>query len=437
MAQSTIRLRDAVLRLGVIASRQGDAARALEFFDRALAVDPEHALAHFNRGYVLHSLQQWEAALASYASAIALEPDFAPAHSNRGAALVALHRFIDARASLDRALELRPDYPEAHFSLAILSLLQGDFAQGWTEYEWRWQTAGGRALRRTKNFSSPMWLGEEPIAGKTVLLHCERGLGDTLQFCRYAEKVAQLGAKVILQVQEPLVALLRCLPPQITVRGEAEPLPPFDLQCPLLSLPLAFKTSLNTIPAAEKYLSANPEELTRQQARLGARTKPRVGLIWRGDPANPDDRSRSTALSDLLRYLPSGLQYFSLQKEITPAEAGLIRENPRVALIADGLNFEQTAALCECLDLVISIDSSVAHLAAALGRETWILLPFSPDCRWMLNRGDSPWYPSVKLYRQAAAGDWHTVFAAVAAGMALKWTAQILNSSGGGSSRPA
>jgi len=373
------------------------------------------AVAHYNRACELQGLQDYEAAIACYDDALALDPSLAAAHSNRGAALTALNRCAEALISLDRAISLEPDYAEAHFSRAITLLMQGNLPAGWVEFEWRWKTAPGRALRRSKNFSQPPWLGAQAVAGKTVLLYCERGLGDTLQFCRYAAAVSQLHANVILQVQAPLLGLLQRLPGATRVVGEAEPLPDFDLQCPLLSLPLVFKTSLSTIPAPGKYLGADARKVAQWQAKLGPHGRPRVGLGWRGDAGNPDDRNRSIALRDMLQSLPPELHYFSLQKETTPEERKLIEAHPHLSILGGELHFEETAALCECLDLVISIDTSVAHVAAALGARTWILLPFNPDCRWLLGRDDSPWYSTVKLYRQSRSGDWQEVLARVAA----------------------
>jgi hypothetical protein len=377
------------------------------------------AVALFDRGCALHGRQEFEAAISCYTEAIALDPNYAAPYSNRGAAFAALNRCDEALASLDRAIGLVPDYPEAHFSRAVTLLLKGDLLAGWIDFEWRWKTAPGRALRQSKNFERPLWLGEEAVADKRVLLYTERGLGDTLQFCRYAPMVSQLQAKVILQVQRPLAALLRRLEGDIHVVAEGETLPGFDFHCPLLSLPLVFETALDTIPAPRRYLSAQAIGVARLRARLasrgslrgGSRNASRVGLVWRGDVNNPDDRNRSIALRDVLRFLPPELEYFSLQKEVTPQERALIESHPRFRVISEDLDFEATAALCECLDLVISIDSSVAHLAAALGMPTWILLPFNPDCRWLLERGDSPWYPSARLFRQTRLGEWHSVLA--------------------------
>jgi hypothetical protein len=353
-------------------------------------------------------------AIAGYDRVIAINPGSADAYANRGASLAGLSRWNEALANFDQAIAIRPGHAEAHVSRAILWLLQGDFARGWAEFEWRWETSYGRALRERKGFSQPLWLGAEAIAGKTILLYCERGLGDTLQFCRFARMVRDLGVTVLLRVQEPLVEMLSQVEGVSQVFADTRQPPPFDVHCPLLSLPLALKIELATIPA-KKYLSAPPTALARRQAKLGESTKPRIGLVWRGDPDNPDDHKRSLKLAQFLPHLPSGFQYLSLQKELTELERRTVAARHVDFSLWQELNFVDTAALCECLDLVISVDTSVAHLSAALGRKTWILLPFSPDCRWLLDRHDSPWYPSAKLYRQARSGDWHGVLTRVAA----------------------
>jgi len=335
-------------------------------------------------------------------------------YSNRGAALAAMNRWDEALANFDQAIALRPDHAGAHFCRAILWLLQGDFARGWAEYEWRWKTVHGRALQARRRFLQPIWLGTEDIAGKTILLYSETGLGDTLQFCRFAKLVRDLGATVLLQVQEPLVELLAQLESVSQVLPETVPPPPFDVHCPLLSLPLALAIELATIPAG-KYLSAPLTRAARWRAQVGRSARPRIGLVWRGDPHNPDDPKRSLTLAELLPHLPGGFQYLSLQKEVNESERRLVAAHLDDFVPAYELDFVETAALCECLDLVISVDTSIAHLSAALGQKTWILVPYNPDCRWLLDRDDSPWYPSARLYRQARSGDWCGLLTRVAA----------------------
>jgi hypothetical protein len=371
---------DALSLLALIAAQQGDFALALTGYDRV----------------------------------IAMEPGLVDAYANRGASFAALNRWNEALADFEQAIALRPDHAEAHFNRALLWLLRGDFARGWSEFEWRWKTPHGRTLRERKGLSQPLWLGAEDIAGKTILLHCERGLGDTLQFCRFARLVHDLGATVLLQVQEPLIEVLAQLEGVSQILPDTQSAPPFDVHCPLLSLPLALGVELATIPAG-KYLSAPRTSKVRWQARLGERTKPRIGLVWRGDPNNPDDRKRSLTLARLLAHLPGDFEYLSLQKDLNESERSIGGAHLADFSLGQELNLVETAALCECLDLVISVDTSIAHLSAALGQKTWILLPFNPDCRWLLDRNDSPWYPSVRLYRQAHSDDWHGVLTRVAA----------------------
>jgi hypothetical protein len=252
------------------------------------------------------------------------------------------------------------------------------------------------------------------LAGKTILLYGEQGFGDTLQFCRYAKSVADLGARVILEVQKPLMPLLADLdgPSQLIATGSA--LPPLDYHCPLMSLPLAFNTCLDTIPASVPYLLADPIKVARWRERLGETKAPRIGLVWSGSATNLNDHNRSIRLADWVPYLPARCQFVSLQKDVREADAATLESTPTVLNFADELNdFSDTAALCECMDLVISVCTSVAHLSGALGKDTWVMLGFAADWRWLLDRADSPWYPSMKLYRPRNRGDWQGVFGQV------------------------
>ena len=383
-------------------------------FDAAIAIRADYALAHANRGTVLTALGRPHDALASFEHALALAPDFPEAYVGRGNAFKELNQLQPALESYDRAVALRADFAEAHFNRAIVLLLLGDLEAGWQAYEWRWRKPGGSAGKPRRDLPQPLWLGAESLEAKTLLIHCEKGLGDTLQFCRYVRLAAERRARVILQVQAPLVELLSGLDGAAQVLSEESSPSGFDYHCPLLSLPLAFGTRLENIPAPARYLSGDAGRSAEWRRRLGD-TAPRIGLVWRGDPTNPDDRNRSVALQDMLPHLSPGARYFSLQKALTEAERRAFESNPDLSIAAAELSFADAAAVCECLDLVISVDTSIAHLSAALGRPTWILLPFSPDCRWLLGRDDSPWYPSVKLYRQARSGDWCDVLARVGA----------------------
>ncbi len=324
---------------------------------------------------------------------------------NRGNVLKELNRPDDALASYGKAIALQPDHAEAHWNESLLRLLSGDFARGWSKYEWRWRS---RALAfRHRNFLQPLWLGADPIQGKTILLHGEQGLGDTIQFCRYAPLVAARGAQVILEVDESLRELVTGLAGVSRCVAKGDSLPEFDLHCPLLSLPLAFGTRLETIPATTPYLRAPARAVASWEARLAETNRPRIGMVWSGDARHKEDRNRSIGLRTLLPLLGVPATFVSLQRDVRAVDAQLLHERDDMLHFGGDLrSFSDTAALISHLDLVITVDTSVAHLAGALHRPVWILLPFIPDWRWLLDREDSPWYPTARLFRQAASREW-------------------------------
>jgi tetratricopeptide (TPR) repeat protein len=403
---------------------------ALDAFDRAIAVQADCAEAHFGRANALKQVGRWQEALGSYERAISIKPDYAEAHCNLGVAQNDLKLMEAALASFERALAIDPENATAHCNKAFTLLLLGDFRRGWRLYEWRWKLAVN-AGENADRLAKPLWLGEESLSGKTILLRSEQGLGDTLQFCRYAKPVSDRGARVILQAQPPLVNLLADLDGISQLVAQGSPPPESDYYCPLMSLPLAFGTSLDTIPCAHGYLNSDAAKRADWRARLGAHTStrnglhrvglprvglPRIGLAWSGNATNSNDRNRSIPLADFVRHLPEHFHYVSLQKEIRDADGREMLESRGILNPADELfDFSDTAALCDCMDLVISVDTSVAHLSGALGKTTWVLLPFSPSWRWLLGREDSPWYSRVTLFRQDAPGDWHGVMQRVAA----------------------
>ncbi len=390
---------------------------ALECFDRALTLKPDDPYFLYKRGNALSDLQRHEEALATLDRAFELAPDDAEALGNRGNVLAALQRHAEALASYDRALELEPDSAMAHWNRGLALLRVGDYERGWQEYEWRSKLK--MSSRSRQEFSQPRWRGELPIEGKTILLFWEQGFGETLQFVRYVPQVVALGAKVVLSVQLPLQALLANIDPSVTVIATEDSLPPFDLQCPLMSLPLAFKTRLETIPAETPYLSVGPDRITRWREQLPQSQSLRVGLVWAGNPEFLADRSRSIGLSPLLPLLSvPGVQFISLQKDLRAGDKELLRQHPQLVHFGDQLSdFSDTAAIMSSLDLVISSDTACAHLAGALGRPVWVLLQKQPDWRWMFDREDCPWYRSAKLFRQPVAGDWDSVVGKVASAL--------------------
>jgi tetratricopeptide (TPR) repeat protein len=395
---------DALSNRGSALRHLGQYAEALTSCELALVLEPEHVEALNNRGTVLQYLDRFDEAIASYDRALALKPDYTEAYSNLGNTLYQLDRPEDALASYGRALALAPGDAQAHWNASLARLLCGDFAEGWREYEWR--SATRPPLLPPRPFRQPLWLGDADIAGKTILLHAEQGQGDTIQFCRYAPMVAALGARVVLEVQPSLKALLGSLAGVSEIVGRGEKLPAFDRHCPLLSLPLAFKTRLATVPSMP-YLSAPPERVARWAMRLAPVTGRRVGVAWAGSATHWNDRRRSIGLAPLLTLASPRVTLVSLQKERRPADGDLLEAHPGILRLGEDFDdFADTAAVIQSLDLVIAVDTAVAHLAGAMGKPVWILLPFAPDWRWLRNRADSPWYPSAELFRQPRPGDW-------------------------------
>jgi tetratricopeptide (TPR) repeat protein len=407
-------------------SNRGNALRdlgqldaALASYEQAIALQPACTDAHVNRGNVLHQQGQLAAAIASYDRAIAHGPDCAEAHANRGIVLQQQGELDAALTSYDRAIALKADYAEAYTARGMLRLLRGDYPKGWADHEWRWRTRSHRLSERPR--ALPPWSGREPLEGRTILLHTEQGLGDTLQFCRYVKLVAALGATIILEVPGALASLLSRLAgvSELIVRGA--PRPAADFHSPLMSLPLAFNTTLDTVPASVPYLTVDPRKGREWEARLGPRTGLRVGLVWSGGfrPHQPElwevNARRNVPLAALAKLRHPGLQFYSLQKG-QPAEGELAQAQARgwegpdliehTRLLRD---FEDTAALVDNLDLVIAVDTSVAHLAGGLGKPVWLMNRFDTCWRWLLERTDSPWYPTLRLYRQTAPGDWDGV----------------------------
>jgi tetratricopeptide (TPR) repeat protein len=398
---------------------------ALCSYNHAIRLNPQLADAYSNRGTVQRRLQQFDAALASYDRAIAINPNFAEAHCNRGLLLHDLGRYSAALDSYGRAIGVRPDFAEARLNRSMTLLALGDYANGWSEYEWRWRTELLSGERRL--FTQPLWLGKQSLSGKTILLHGEQGFGDMLQFCRYSTLLEQLGASVILEVPGPLKSLLAGADGVARCVGPTDALPEFDYHCPLMSLPLAFDTTLSTVPAQVPYLRGNAVKTRIWMEKLGPRRKPRIGLVWSGGarPNQPHlwhvNRRRNIPLATLAGLLRPDMEFYSLQKgELAEAELREFAVNnsggPQIIALSDELrDFSDSAALVANLDLVISVDTAMAHLAAALGKPVWILNRFDACWRWLVDRSDSPWYPTAKLYRQQRPGDWEGVLRQVAA----------------------
>ncbi len=389
---------------------------ALASYDRALTLRPEFAEAHTNRGLTLQKLKRFDEALASHERALAVKPTYAEAYSNRGLVLEELKRFDEALASYARAIALRPDFAQAHHNESLCRLRIGDLRRGWEKHEWRWET--GQLDKARRNFSQKQWLGTDEIAGKKIFVHAEQGFGDTIQFCRYVPLVAERAAQVILEAPKPLRNLMSMLPGVSRIVSTGEPLPDFDMHCPLLSLPLAFGTELATIPAATPYLQVPPDAVTRWSHKLGAKIRPSIGFAWSGSPTHLNDHNRSVGL-ELLLSAVAGIDAtcVSLQREVRAGERALLQRSGIRHFGEELRDFADTAALMANLDLVISVDTSVAHLAGALAKPVWILLPHIPDWRWLLDRNDSPWYPTARLFRQGESRSWDGVMMQIRAAL--------------------
>ena len=416
--------------IGFVYRELNQPENALASCEHAVSLKPAYADALNNRGNALADLCSFDRALASYDKAIALSPRYAEPLNNRGRAFMSLNRPEEALASYEDAIALRPDYAEAHHGRSLCRLLQGDYARGWREYEWRWKTEAMKSVGR--GFTQPLWLGDEDISGRTILLHGEQGIGDAIQFCRYVKLVLERSAAVILEVPSELLSLMGSLggPHRIIARGDR--LPDFDYHCPLSSLPLVFKTTLDSIPAEFPYLRAPMDQIELWRRHLGPHTKPRIGLVWAGKPrsrnadANWMDRQRSIVFDQLIPLLEeTQCDFYSLQKGgDAAAQLRCSALGGRVIDWTDELwDFSDTAALIENLDLVISVDTAVAHLAGALGKPFWLLNRFNTCWRWMLDRDDSPWYPSALVFRQPSHGDWASVITRVASELRL-WCAR-------------
>ena len=378
---------------------------ALASHDQAIALKPEYAEAHNNRSIALTYMMRPPQALASCDKAIALTPNYAEAYNNRGNILQDLKRFEEALAAYEKAIALKPDYDVAHNNRAYLLLLMGRFDEGWREHEWRKKKHDGPIA--SKSYDQPLWLGEQNIQGKTIFAWWEQGFGDTIQFCRYAKLLEARGSKVVMSVQQPLLALLKSISPRIEVIDHDAT--EFDYHCPLMSLPLAFHASLDSIPSEPRYLTAESELRVAWEGRLPPKTKPRIGVVWSGS-ATHGIYNRSMPLETFMALLHPGADWICLQKEINDNDVAILRQDGRVTFFGDDLrDFSDTAALVDLLDLVITIDTSTAHLAGALGKPVWVLLPYNADWRWLLDRNDSPWYPSIRLFRQREIGNWNHV----------------------------
>jgi len=390
--------------LGALLRDQRRYDDACKSYEHAIALAPQLIEARNGLAITLLRMGRVEEAIAANEQAIVVDPTNAESHNDRGAIFFALRRYDEALACFDTAISLRPDFGDAQWNKSLLLLLRGRYTEGWETYEWRWRS---RSLAHSaRNFAAPLWNGED-LTGKTILIHAEQGLGDTIQFARYIPMVAARGGKVLFEGFAPLAGLLSRLDSRVTMLSKGSPLPHFDVQCPLMSLPRAFRTTIETVPASIPYLSAEPQHLARWRARLGPRTKLRVGLTWAGNRGYALDFSRSMTAQALSSLLEVDCEFHCLHRDITADDRVWLDAHPDVRIYGtDLVTFEDTAAIVSLMNVVVTVDTATAHLAGGLGKPTDVLLAYAPDFRWLTERSDSPWYPTVELFRQSAPGDW-------------------------------
>jgi tetratricopeptide (TPR) repeat protein len=445
-------LGSALVGLGEVRERAGDFGGALACFEQALALTPQDMAVESKRGVALFCLRRFEEAADSFGRVTRALPQYAQNWHNWGSAAREVGDLATARSCVERALQLAPDMGAAHFNLGnilrdelkieqaigsyrrsaelqpddgeapfvigVCQLLLGRFQEGWKAYEKRWSRP--RNPVHLPCVEAPRWRGHERLDHKRLLLLAEQGLGDTIQFCRFAPLLASKGARVSLVVPRALIELLSTLQGVDQLVAHDEELPPADFHCPLLSLPLALNLDAADIPAPIRYLRPSPQRVAQWERQLGPRQadRPRIGLVWAGNRGHENDHRRSMPLSRLLEALPGRFACYGLQKEITEQERDAAGHGHFTHLGPQIGDFADTAALVDLMDAVVAVDTSVAHVGGALNKPTHILLPFSPDWRWQLNRTDSPWYPSVTLHRQQAPGDWSGALASLARSLA-------------------
>ncbi|MEG3900488.1 tetratricopeptide repeat protein [Microcoleus sp. B4-C5] len=400
-----------LMGLGTVWQQQGKLAEALNCYQQAVKLDPNNPEAHNNVGAFFHEQGNAKAAISHYRQALNLKPDFVEAINNLGHALVDLGEFQEAFSCHSRALELQPENAIAHLEFALTLLLFGDFQRGFAEYEWRWRTP----QLQPRQFKQPVWDGSD-LQGKTILLHVEQGFGDSIQFIRYAPILRSRGAKVMVACYPELMRLFATVAGIEYLSVSFEGLPEFDVHVPLMSLPRIVGTTLETIPANVPYLYP-PAEC---KFALSSDAKLKVGIVWAGSPKRRKDNQRSCSLSDFIRFLDvPGIAFYSLQKNLSESDRTLLHQHLVPDLTPHLNDFADTASAISQLDLVISVDTAVAHLAGALGKPVWVLLSFAPDWRWLLDREDNPWYPTARLFRQSQPESWQELFEEVQAALSL------------------
>lgn len=391
---------------GIAFTKQSNFDAAHMDFCAVVELRPNCADAYYNRALARKNLKKIGLAIADYTQAIKLNPSHFQALNNRGMALRELRLFGEAIEDFGNCVAVKPDFADGYFNKALTHIMIGDYKNAWPLYEHRWDSSSFNSKKR--NFDKPLWLGRPSLAGKTILLHSEQGLGDSLQFCRYIKKFRGLSCEVLLEIERPLMRIMENILPAKQIFEKGTDLPAFDFHCPLMSLPLAFQTTVETIPFSSPYLSVNLDRVRWWQHYLGEPKKPRVGLVWQGNPHHSHNLRRSMQLGDIVKYLPADLDWYSLQFDVSVEDQRIINDTCQLThfgpLIGD---FAETAALCTALDAIVSVDTSIAHLCGAVGKPVHLLLSYIADSRWHAEGDNTPWYTTMRIHRQGVDGCWH------------------------------
>jgi len=384
---------------------------AIDSYKQALKIKPDYADAYYNMGVALNDKGNLEAAIDSYKQALKIKPDYAEAYNNIGNVLKDQGDLEAAIDSYKQAININPDYAESYYNLSLLHLLRGNLDEGFKYFEWRLKIKKPTAAPVRTNL---IWDGEQSLSGKHFVVYEEQGLGDIIQFCRYLPVLEQKGANVTFKLKSNLHALIQTMDSKTSLNTRLPEENKIDFELPMMSLPLALKTTVETIPAQIPYLYADDQRKKRWNEKLGNKTVTRIGLVWSGSTWHKNDHNRSLLLNQLTSLLVLPVEFHSLQKEVREIDIKTLTDFPKINQHQDDLlDFSDTAALIDEMDLVISVDTVVAHLSGAMGKKTFILLPYSPDYRWMLDRADSPWYPTATLFRQPSVGDWDSVISEI------------------------
>jgi tetratricopeptide (TPR) repeat protein len=384
---------------------------AIKHYKQALIIRPDYVETRTNLGLMYHEMGELEEAIKQYEQALIIRPDYAEAHYQLGNTLQELARLEEAIKHYQLAISIKPDYAEAHYNMGLTYLLKGALREGWRNYEWRYKTKKFKHYKRV--IDKPKWNGTS-LKNRTILIHAEQGLGDTIQFIRYAPIVANTGGNVIVECHPGIIHLFESYKNSVTFIGKGEPLPDFDVHCSLLSLPGILNTTIDTIPSEINYIHTDKRLASSWKEKLSNSNKFKIGIFWQGNKNHNRDKFRSIPLKNFESLLSfSEIDFINLQKGegheqvIEYGFSNLITDY--TAEMDNEERFSDTAALMQSLDLVIGTDTAIIHLAGAMGIPTWLLLPFHPDWRWMLKIEDTPWYPTMRLFRQEEIGNWHTV----------------------------